>query len=109
MGKKVVKAGGKIGKIVGKEGGKYVGREIAGKKGAKVGGEIGGIVGEVAGEAIAREAPKIYKRMKTRQTQGGVIASMKKGGHIRRTGLYRLHKGEYVLPLKKVRALQRQL
>jgi hypothetical protein len=33
----------------------------------------------------------------------GLIASLKKGGHIKRTGLYRLHKGEDVVPARKGR------
>lgn len=32
------------------------------------------------------------------------IASLKKGGRIRKTGLYKLHKGELVVPKEKVHA-----
>lgn len=39
--------------------------------------------------------------MKRSMKKPPVLGSMKKGGKIKKTGLYRLHKGEKVVPSKK--------
>ncbi len=36
-----------------------------------------------------------------------VIGSKKRGGHIRKSGIYKLHNGEYVLPSKEMNCLQK--
>lgn len=35
---------------------------------------------------------------------GGVMGSFKKGGHVNKTGVYKLHEGEEVIPKKKAMA-----
>lgn len=68
-------AGGKLGKAIGGRKGKIVGR-VAGSI-------IGGHFGAAGGMLIP------------------VIGSFKKGGKVKRTGAYILHKGEHVVPVRK--------
>lgn len=78
------KGGKKIGHLIGKSIGRAFGGKKAGKRGYKIAGGVGSTLGYLGG-AMGTAA---------------IIASLKKGGPIRRTGIYRLHKGEYVVPKK---------
>lgn len=78
------KGGKKIGHLIGKSIGRTFGGKKGGEKGYKIAGGIGSTLGYLGG-AMGTAA---------------IIASLKKGGPIRRTGIYRLHKGEYVVPKK---------
>lgn len=72
--------GGTGGKMIGSQ----IGR-IGGKKGKQWGAKTGYKVGRAAGEAFGN----------------AILGSLKKGGRIKKTGLYRLHKGELVVPAGK--------
>lgn len=90
---KVGKWGGsQIGKRAGAQGGKFVGKKIGGKQGGKIGYKVGHKIGDKVGGKLGTMAGKA--------AETAIIASMKKGGHVHKTGNYRLHKGEYVLPTK---------
>jgi len=39
-------------------------------------------------------------RIATNRTEQPVLGSYKKGGKVKKTGLYKLHKGEKVVPVK---------
>ena len=92
---KAVKLGGKVGSMAGRAIGSTIGRKIAGKTGAKVGGQIGAIGGRAAGKFAVRKGSKL-------------LGSFKKGGHVKRTGPYKLHRGEFVVNAKRVAALKRR-
>ena len=83
-----VKYGGKAGKMVGGMVGAKLGSPM-GATGQFFGRKAGEYVGKRLGQAGARTIQKGAVK---------VIASLKKGGKIRKTGLYRLHKGERVIP-----------
>jgi hypothetical protein len=74
---------------VGHQIGKRVGGMVMGKKGAKMGYNLGG----KAGDAVGKMAKPIVAG-----AAKSVLGSFKKGGHVHRTGHYKLHKGEYVVP-----------
>lgn len=98
MGAIARRLGGYAGRKVGKYAGTYIGTQIgkavgAKKFGGKIGGQIGKKAGGKAGAYAAEQIP--------------IIGSMKKGGPIRRTGGYLLHKGEYVLNSKRARRMRR--
>lgn len=83
----VAKLGGLAGGAAGAAAGGALGRKIYGKKGQEVGRKFGKAMGKSAGSAIAKSIP--------------IIGSFKKGGKVRRTGAYILHKGEHVIPVRK--------
>ena len=89
--------GGAIGSLAGKGGAYTLGGMGAGV-GERVGRRIGHKVGRAAGMALGSVASKTYEKIP-------VIGSMSKGGPIHRTGLYRLHKGEYVVSKAKANKL----
>lgn len=120
--------GSVIGNVLGKEGGKAVGKKVGGKSGAAVGGAVGGIVGKTAGSyggqyggyavgkgyhygrkdgvPIAKTVVKSFAetpimRPAVMPHGSAVIGSFKKGGRVKKTGNYLLHKGEYVVPNQK--------
>jgi hypothetical protein len=74
-----------------------VGGYAGGKIGGKIGGSYGAALGTKAGHYLGKKAAKAGARAAKAGVQK-VIASLKKGGRIRKTGLYRLHKGERVIP-----------
>lgn len=102
LGGKVAKVGGAIGKHLGAEAGARLGSAIGGYQGAKIGGRLGGQAGKFVGKTVAKQGTIAVNKGAEK-----VAGSMKKGGHVRKTGLYRLHKGEYVLTMKKVSSMQR--
>lgn len=53
--------------------------------------------GGLFGPMIEKSLQTIHARELAKETMG----SMKKGGKVRKTGLYRLHAGETVTPAKK--------
>lgn len=72
----------KIGRMVGHE----VGKKYFGK-GHSLKAKIGRGIARNIGSTAARMIP--------------VIGSFRKGGHVKKTGAYILHKGERVIPAKK--------
>jgi hypothetical protein len=91
-------AGYKVGGAVGSKIGSMTGTSIGEKLGRRVGHGVGKMVGKPAGIA----ASKAYEKIP-------IIGSMKKGGPIKKTGLYRLHKGEYVLNREKFRRMRSKM
>lgn len=76
--------GHELGKYTGGRIGKYIGRKIGHKRSGKRWGEVvGGVIGGIGGYSIP------------------VLGSFKKGGKVKRTGCYLLHKGEKVVPVRK--------
>jgi len=76
---------------VGHQVGKRVGGLVMGKKGAKMGYKLGGKAGDMAAKVAKAPVEGAVK---------SVLGSFKKGGHVHRTGNYKLHKGEYVVPTR---------
>jgi hypothetical protein len=87
------KGGKKAGHLIGKAIGRTFGGKKGGKQGYKIAGGIGSTLGYLGG-AIGTAA---------------VIASLKKGGPIKKTGTYRLHKGEYVIPKKPTKTQRKTI
>jgi hypothetical protein len=58
-----------------------------------------------AGREVHDAGQKLMEQSSDRaaQDQERILASMKRGGKVKRTGLYRLHKGERVKPARKGR------
>lgn len=80
----------KFGAIGGTTLGALLGSRVGfGKEGAEFGGKHGGRVAEFATRKLMEHLP--------------ILGSFKKGGRIRKTGAYILHKGERVVPVKKCR------
>jgi len=78
--------GGHIGGLAGKALGSPIGLPNTGTKlGTKYGAKLGGSIAK----KLARATP--------------VLGSLKKGGKIHKTGLYKLHKGELVLTAKQAK------
>lgn len=70
--------------------GAHIGGKIGGKIGLpKTGAKYGGKLGATIASKAARATP--------------ILGSLKKGGKIHKTGLYRLHKGELVLTAKQAK------
>lgn len=70
-------------------------------------------------EALAERSQKKVEKGAAEaggQAAGGLLGGMseddypqkKKGGRISRTGIYKLHKGEYVIPADKVKRLEKR-
>jgi len=94
-----VKAASKLGKTVGSHIGTGIGTKIGRVFGAKkIGGEVGGRVFGRIGKNIARSA--------ARNTP--ILGSLKRGGKIHKTGLYRLHRGEYVINAKSAKNFKKK-
>lgn len=72
-------AGSGIGSSIGKR----IGR-LFGRRGKRIGKNLGGVIGGYYGGAA-----------------GEILGSFKKGGRVKRTGHYLLHKGELVVPVRK--------
>lgn len=81
----------KLGALAGAGAGSYVGKKVGKAVGGKKGKNVGNYVGAVVGAHLAGGAARMIP----------VIGSFKKGGKVRRTGAYLLHKGEYVVPVRK--------
>lgn len=62
-----------------------LGRKFGGMYGQKIGGNVGAVVGGVSGYYTTKK----------------VLGSFKNGGKVKQTGIYKLHKGETVIPAKK--------
>jgi len=82
--------------------GKSIGRSIGGLAGHIVGTTVGSslgmpLVGSVVGGALGAGIGK-----KIGKYGGKVLGSLKKGGFIKKTGKYYLHKGELVIPSRKL-------
>ena len=93
-----VRAAGKVGRAIGTKAGGYVGSHIGKKLGSeKMGRQVGQKIGGYAGSRIAKKAAVATP----------VLGSLKRGGRIKKTGLYRLHKGEYVLTKRKARKMKK--
>lgn len=84
----------------------------AGRGGAKLGGMAAGKIAGLAGagskdRATARAIGSYVGRksavMATRMAAEPVLGGMRTGGRVARTGIYRLHKGEIVVPAKVLR------
>lgn len=86
------KIAGMAGSYVGAKIGGAVGRVASGKKGAR----YGKIAGKLIGGYAASEGAKMIP----------IIGSFKKGGRVKRTGAYLLHKGEHVVPARKKKRIQ---
>jgi len=71
--------------------GALVGSGLGGALGQSVGGSAGGDVGKTIGSAL-----------------GSIFPYFKKGGYVKKTGLAKVHKGEFVLP-KEVKPTKAQL
>lgn len=107
-------AGTKVGGTIGAAVGASVGMIGGGKWGAgalgtvgagvgeRLGRRVGHKIGRAAGMGVGAIASKTYEKIP-------IIGSMSKGGPIRKTGLYRLHKGEYVVSKKKAQKIHRVL
>jgi hypothetical protein len=54
--------------------------------------------------AAARQMPNAQAQPALQQRMGGLLGSMKKGGKVAKTGPYKLHKGEKVVPAHKAKA-----
>lgn len=89
------RAGYRVGGVIGSKIGSLTKTSVGEKLGRRIGHQAGKNVGKMIGGA----ASKVYETLP-------IIGSMKKGGPIRRTGAYLLHKGEYVLNKKKVRHMK---
>lgn len=89
------RAGYKLGGVAGSAAGKMTGTSIGEKLGRRVGHQLG----KAAGMAAGSMASKAYEKIP-------VIGSMKKGGPVKRTGRYLLHRGEYVLNRMKAKKLK---
>lgn len=83
----VAKLGGAAGGYAGRVAGGAIGGKIYGKKGRQMGQKYGGQLGKSLGSGLAKKIP--------------IIGSFKKGGRVKRTGAYLLHKGEHVIPVRK--------
>jgi hypothetical protein len=75
--------GGRLGS---RYGGK-IGKAVAGKYGKMFGQVMGGLTGAVGGGVVGSMLP--------------IIGSFKKGGRVKKTGAYILHKGEHVVPVRR--------
>lgn len=73
---------GSVGSHIGRSIGRRVG-SIFGKRGRKIGKGLGGLVGE----HYAYNLP--------------ILGSFQRGGYVKKTGAYILHKGEHVVPNKR--------
>jgi|SanBayMetagenome_1026888.scaffolds.fasta_scaffold00111_15 hypothetical protein len=89
------RAGYRLGGAAGTAVGKMTGTSIGEKLGRRVGHQLG----KAAGSAAGTMASKAYEKLP-------VIGSMKKGGPVKRTGKYLLHKGEYVLNKRSAKKLK---
>lgn len=111
-------AGGAIGGYIGGAAGASAGSQLGGSLGKKFGGTIGHITGKKVNQAYDKqkntdEFKQVAKATEpartalapvmkeSRATAKEVIGSFKKGGSVKRTGHYLLHKGEYVVPNQK--------
>lgn len=94
--------GGSIGTIVGGKSGAYALGVLGAGVGERLGRRAGHKVGRAIGGGLGSVASKTYEKIP-------ILGSMSKGGPIRRTGLYRLHKGEYVVSKAKAQKLHRVL
>ena len=86
------RAGYKVGGHFGSKLGAMTGTSIGEKLGRRAGHKIGKAVGQSIGSA----ASKAYEKIP-------IIGSMSKGGPIKKTGAYILHKGEHVLNRKQTK------
>lgn len=98
--------GATLGSVAGTLGGGTAGAYALGAVGAavgeRVGRRVGHKIGKAAGSSLGAIAAKSYEKIP-------IIGSMSKGGPIHKTGLYRLHKGEYVVSKKKAQQINQVL
>lgn len=81
--------GGAVGRSIGRRGGKFVAKVTgASKRNTKGYKDLGGALGQAYGMVGANFIP--------------IIGSFKKGGEVKETGAYILHKGEHVVPTSQV-------
>lgn len=54
---------------------------------------------------LIKNAPKVGGQLgENKKLRDELLGNYKKGGHVKKTGIYRLHKGEEVIPKKKAMA-----
>lgn len=83
----VSKLGGRAGSYIGKNVGAYASQKMG--LGRKIGRRVGYALGKQAGAKGASMIP--------------IIGSFKKGGKVKKTGAYLLHKGELVIPKNRIK------
>lgn len=79
--------------------------KAGGKSLSQSGQDMMASAGEQAGEG-AREEVERSKDQADRELQRAAVPSMKRGGPVRKTGIYRLHKGERVVPKSRVKKMR---
>jgi hypothetical protein len=92
------RAGYKVGGVGGSMIGKMTGTSVGERLGRRAGHKLGKAVGVTLGTLASKSYSKIP-----------IIGSMSKGGPIHRTGVYRLHKGEYVVSKAKAKRIHTML
>lgn len=89
----------------------HLGKLVGGKVGRKIGSKVGGLIGarkigRDAGERLLGRAGRNIARSAAAATP--ILGSFKRGGKIKKTGLYRLHKGEYVIRAKSAKNFKKR-
>jgi len=62
---------------------------------------------DAAGTQAARPNTAFQQAVSNRQMRDQLLGSLKKGGIVKKTGPYKLHKGERVIPAKRAKAMEK--
>ena len=66
---------------------------------------------EISKEALQKELERLMRRRPAPQPEPGlrILGELKSGGMIKKTGVYKLHKGEMVVPVKNVEKVKKAI